>query len=369
MLEPDHSAVTRRGFLKTGALAVAAAPLLVDAPFAAAQSAARGVSKVHDFQTAADVAKAEQEGEVVYYGHDGEAGIATLLEAFRKDFPKIKTNYVRLQTGALYAKITAERSAGRFGVDILQLSDVSPAIDFQKKGGWEQYMSPEYTAYKPEYQSTPAGYYGVPGVGFAGISYNRTKVKPEQAPKTWKDINNAAFRDGISVKLATSGMQHSQWYILRKMYGADFWQEFAKQRPKGFDARAQLFDRLAKGEDRVCALAEYAGYTLYQEKGAELNFVAPPEGMPAIAIYIGVVNKAPHPEAAKLFLDWALSRRGQLIYQNQKILLYGSLRADTGPMPTGKKLSDFKLLFPTDWNDYVASHPVFVKEWNALMGL
>ena len=96
-------------------------------------------TKVLDFQTAADVAKAEQEGEVVYYGHDGEAGIAVLLDAFKKDFPKIKTSYVRLQTGALYAKITAERSAGRFGVDVLQLSDISPAIDFQKKGGWEQY--------------------------------------------------------------------------------------------------------------------------------------------------------------------------------------------------------------------------------------
>ena len=252
---------------------------------------------------------------------------------------------------------------------MLQLSDISPAIDFQKKGGWEQYMSPEYSAYKPEYQSTPAGYYGVPGVGFSGISYNRTKVKPELAPKTWKDINNPAFKDGISAKLATSGMQHAQWYILRKMYGNDFWQEFAKQRPKGFDARAQLFDRLAKGEDRMCALAEYAGYTLYQEKGAEIEFVAPPEGMPAIAIYIGVVNKAPHPEAAKLFVDWALSRRGQLVYQNQKILLYGSLRPDAGPMPTGKRLADFKLLFPTDWSDYVASHPVFVKEWNSIMGL
>jgi iron(III) transport system substrate-binding protein len=368
MTEPDHTAVTRRGFLKTGAL-VAAAPLLADAPFVWAQSPARNVTKVHDFQTSADVAKAEQEGEVVYYGHDGEQGIATLLDAFKKDFPKIKTSYVRLQTGALYAKITAERSAGRFGVDVLQLSDISPAIDFQKKGGWEQYMSPEYSAYKPEYQSTPAGYYGVPGVGFSGISYNRTKVKPELAPKTWKDINNPAFKDGISAKLATSGMQHAQWYILRKMYGNDFWQEFAKQRPKGFDARAQLFDRLAKGEDRMCALAEYAGYTLYQEKGAEIEFVAPPEGMPAIAIYIGVVNKAPHPEAAKLFVDWALSRRGQLVYQNQKILLYGSLRPDAGPMPTGKRLADFKLLFPTDWSDYVASHPVFVMDWNSIMGL
>jgi iron(III) transport system substrate-binding protein len=76
-----------------------------------------------------------------------------------------------------------------------------------------------------------------------------------------------------------------------------------------------------------------------------------------------VVNRAPHPEAAKLFVDWALSKRGQAVYQNQKILLYGSLRTDAAAMPTGKRLADFKLLFPR-LGDYVASHPVFVKEWN-----
>lgn len=66
MIEHTH-AVTRRGFLKTGALAAAAAPLLGRAPFASAQGARR-VTKVLDFQTSADVAKAEQEGEVIYYG-------------------------------------------------------------------------------------------------------------------------------------------------------------------------------------------------------------------------------------------------------------------------------------------------------------
>src|ERR1051325_6257598 len=247
MSRHDHVAVTRRGFLKTGALLAAAAPLVGRVPLADA------ATKVLDFSTVADVAKAEAEGEVVYYGHDGEAAIGTLLDAFKKDFPKIKTSYVRLQTGALYAKITAERSAGRFGVDVLQLSDISPEIDFQKKGGWQQHLSPEYAAYKPEYLSTPAGYYGVPGVGFAGIAYNKSKGKPEQTPKGWKDILNPAVRDGVSVKLATAGMQHSQWYMLRKLYGNDFWPEFAKQRPKGFDARAQLFDRLPKGEGRTRA--------------------------------------------------------------------------------------------------------------------
>ena len=155
MSEHQPQPITRRDILKAGA-ALAATPLLGRVAPAAAQAPVKA-TKVLDFMTGADVAKAEAEGEVVYYSHDGEAGIAALLDAFRKDFPKIKTSYVRAQTGALYAKVTAERSAGRYAVDVLQLSDISPAIDFQKKGGYEQYVSPEQAGYKPAYQSTPGG--------------------------------------------------------------------------------------------------------------------------------------------------------------------------------------------------------------------
>ena len=141
--------------------------------------------------------------------------------------------------------------------------------------------------------------------------------------------------------------------MLRKLYGDDFWKEFAKQRPRGFDSRAQLFDRLAKGDDKVCALAEYAGYVLYKEKGAAIEFVAP-AGRPA-------GDAAPHRRrrqgaasgGAKLFVDWAMSNRGQTFYQSNPHLIYGSLRNDAPPMPTGKRLADFKLLFPTDWADYL----------------
>ena len=111
MSEHEPHPITRRQILKAGAVLVAT-PMLGRVAPAAAQAPAKS-NKVLDFLTGADVAKAEAEGEVVYYSHDGEAGIAALLDAFRKDFPKIKTSYVRAQTGALYAKITAERSAGR----------------------------------------------------------------------------------------------------------------------------------------------------------------------------------------------------------------------------------------------------------------
>ena len=360
--------ITRSLLLRSGALLALTLAVLA-LGMSGAHAGTRTPVKVLDFMTGADVAAAEQEGELVYYGHDSESGISTLLEAFKKDFPKIKTSYVRLQTGALYAKLTSERSAGRFLVDVVQFSDVAPAMDFQKKGGYELYVSAETAAYKPQYQSNPAGYFTWAGATFAGISYNKDRVKGDQIPKVWKDILNPAFRGNISAKFSSSGSQHANWYMLRKLYGEGFWKEFANQKPRGFDSRAQLFDRLSKGDDAVCSMAEYAGYILVKEKGANIEMVEPPDGLTATPILLGIPTKAPHPEAAKLFIDWALSSRGQAVYQGAKILLYGSVRSDAPPMATGKRLSDFKLLFPTDWNDFVESHKIFVKEWNAIMGL
>src|SRR3954451_6998985 len=175
--------VTRRTLLKIGG-ALGAVPLIgMAAPSVLAQGPTKSPTKVLDFMTTADVAKAEQEGQIVFYCHENEAGTAGIMEGFNKDFPKIKTSYVRAQTGALYNKILSERSAGRFDCDVIQLSDLSPAIDFQKKGGYEFYVSPETSAYKADHLSTPAGSFFWTGVDPAGIAYNSTKISAADAPK------------------------------------------------------------------------------------------------------------------------------------------------------------------------------------------
>src|SRR5689334_8193136 len=109
---------TRREALKTG-LAVASLPLIGAMPIQAlAQD--RKVTKVLDFTTGADVAKAEAEGEFLFYTHDSEPAAAGIVEAFAKDFPKIKGKYFRLQNGSLFSKTIAERSANQFNVDVIQ---------------------------------------------------------------------------------------------------------------------------------------------------------------------------------------------------------------------------------------------------------
>jgi iron(III) transport system substrate-binding protein len=361
--------MTRRTLLKAGTAMTALPFLGIAAPSVLAQAPAKSPTKVLDFMTNADVAKAEQEGQLVFYCHENEAGTAGIMEGFRKDFPKISTSYVRAQTGALYNKILSERSAGRFDVDVLQLSDLAPAFDFQKKGGYEHYVSPESPAYKKDHLSAPNGYFFWTGVDPAGIAYNSEKVAAGDAPKGWKDILNPRWKGKISCKISASGLQFMQWYALRKLYGPDFWKEFAKQNPHAFDSRVQLFDRLSKGDDLITAIGEYPAYILFKSRGAKVEFVAPPDGLVATPLAVGAVSKAPHPEAAKLFVDWAMSKRGQAWYQTNPNLYYGSVRTDAPPMPTGVKLSDFKLLYPADWDEYASQQAVFLKEWNGMLGL
>ena len=184
MAELTGGKLTRRGLLKAGT-AMSALPFLgIAAPSVLAQGVSKSPTQVLDFMTNADVAKAEQEGQLVFYCHENEAGTAGIMEGFNKDFPKIKTSYVRAQTGALYSKILAERGAGRFDVDVIQLSDLAPAFDFQKKGGYERYESPQSGAYKKDYLSSPNGYFFWTGVGPAGNprrSSRRSRARSSQS--------------------------------------------------------------------------------------------------------------------------------------------------------------------------------------------
>ena len=360
---------TRRSVLK-GGLAIAATPIASAILSDRLAAQARPVTTVLDFTTAADIAKAEAEGEFTFYSHDSEPAIAGILEAFNKDFPKIKGKYVRAQTGTLFSRTIAERSANRFVADVIQFSELTTALDFQNRGGYQNYVSPQTEFYSPEHMSDPIGNYFWVGVTFAGLAYNTEKVKPEDAPKGWKDIAKPIWLNGANVKMSNSGMQFVQWYELRKLYGDKFWSDFAKVRPRGFDSRAQQFERLAKGDDKLCVLAEYAGYLLVKQKGAPVEFVAPSDGLPATPALCGIADKAPNPEAARLFIDWQMSTRGQNHQQTNPFLYYGSVRKGAPPMPGGWRLSDFKLLTPNkEMDKFVASREAFNKEWNGMLGL
>ncbi len=118
---------------------LAAAAALLLAPAAWADGVCEHPRQMDGFKTCANVEQAEKEGQFVLYSTDPESNMAQYLEAFHKMFPKIATNYVRLQAGALYAKVLAERQAHQYLADVMQITDMSFVLDFQKRNGYVPY--------------------------------------------------------------------------------------------------------------------------------------------------------------------------------------------------------------------------------------
>lgn len=355
--------VSRRDFM-CGVAALGAAGLAVPRTARAQGPKPR---EVKGFLTTADVDKAEKEGAVVFYGPEIEKQLIEVLQAFSKLFPKIDTSkYLREQTGRLYAKLTAERRAGTFLADVCDLTDIAIARDFQKNGGFARYVSPHLSAYEARFQSDTPGLSTWCGVDVVGIAYNTNVVPAAEAPKNWKDLLDPKWRGALNLKDSASGWQGIQWLLFRKMYGDRFWKDMAGQKPRGLASVTQQYERLISGEDKVNGMAQFSVYLKNKEKGAPIGFVFPPDGVIVGPTVTGVVDRAPHPEAANLFVDWLLSPVGQAAYV--KANYYYSVRKDVTPPPSGKAIAEMKVLVP-DWEESQATHGQYVKEWNALVGL
>jgi iron(III) transport system substrate-binding protein len=215
-------------------------------------------------------------------------------------------------------------------------------------------------------RSEPPGYFTWYTMVLAGIAYNTDVVSEAEAPKTWKDLLDPKWRGAINFKDSASGLQGAQWFMLRKLHGDNFWRDMAKQNPRALPSTVQQYERLINREDKIIGLAQYSTFLEFKAKGAPIAFIAPPEGLVGTAQFVGIVSKGPHPEAAKLFLDWFLSPLGQELLAQS--FYHHSPRSDVAPPPGGKPLGELEIMVP-DWNDYIKAHTQYVREWNALSGL
>ena len=322
--------------------------------------------QMQGFKTCASVEKAEAEGAFTLYSTDPEKGQVALLKGFTDLFPKIKTSYVRLQAGALYAKLLAERNAKSNLVDVLVISDMGMVQDFTRRGGYRQYVSPEMAAFKPEYKSKPEGFWTWGCIIASGIAYNPNIVKPEDVPNKWEDLLDAKWKDAINVKMSNSGLQMSAWYVLKPILGDAYFQKFGDNKPRAFDSYVQQYGRIIDGQDKVIMAAQYSGFVEFKAKGAPIAFVAPATGLPSAQQSVGIVSDGPNPNAAELFTDWFLSPVGQKVYT--EVLFNHSPREDVAPPPGALPIKEMKLLFPNDYDDFEKKRPEFTKEWDKIIG-
>jgi iron(III) transport system substrate-binding protein len=273
------------------------------------------------------VKAAEEERELVIYMT--QAFEPVFRETFQKKFPKIKVTLVTGRGPELSQRVMSERRAGKFIADLYISGNITPLTVFHRAkilepvkpllllpevvdtSGWYEgkhhYDDPE-NRYIFVFEGTPRS---------GEITYNTKLVNPSDIKSYWDLLNPKWKGKIVSVDPLVSGPISAAQIFFYKH--PDLGPEYIRRLHAETDmvivrSNEQLLDWLSAGKYAFGIGARQVDTAMMQ--GLPLNQFLPgslKEGS-SVTAYNGTLslfNRAPHPNAAKVAINWLLSREGQ----------------------------------------------------------
>jgi len=146
------------------------------------------------------------------------------------------------------------------------------------------------------------------------MNYNKDLLKGDAVPKTWKDLTDPKFKGKVvQGHIKSSGDTALIAYNLVKMYGWQYFEALRKNDVLTMQACTQN-ELVARGE-RLVMMCDYSQIeTARTQKLPMIAGALPADGVFMLVGPVAVLAKAPHPDAARLLVNWLLSPAGQTIY-------------------------------------------------------
>jgi len=253
---------------------------------------------------------AKKEGQVVFYASMEAPSAQRLTAAFERRFPSIKVEATRIGSERMATRLIAEAQSRKVRADVVHQS----AFDFYgvlQKGLFDSYISPERAALPAEYRDDK-GLWVMASATLNVIAYNKKMIAAADAPKSFWDLTAARWKGQLLMD-----DNESKWMAgMMQYYGEaktiDLLRMLAAQDIQFRTGHSSIQTLLAAGERAAVVVAFANGVDRLKKDGAPIEWIAPE---PVIGLTFGtaVVKDAPHPNAARLFNDFLLSREGQEI--------------------------------------------------------
>jgi len=270
---------------------------------------------------------ARKEGEIVWYTTMSVDQNKEFMDRFLKKYPFLRPAVFRAGGGALLNRILSEAKAGKYLFDVVHGTGeiFMPLMD---QGLLAPYLSAERKMIAADLKDSK-GYWTSVYVNSVVLGYNRNLVKREELPRVYEDLLLPKWK-GRKISLDDSYTTFLQGLISTwgKEKALAYLRRLAEQDPvimRGSTVRAQL---AAAGEFPL--VIAYANIIQnLTEKGAPLDWLAlEPAIISVNTVMLGA--KAAHPNAAKLLVDFTLSKEGQeKLWDFQRI----PARTDVEPKP------------------------------------
>ncbi|HEY6100743.1 MAG TPA: ABC transporter substrate-binding protein [Anaeromyxobacter sp.] len=269
------------------------------------------------------VAAAEAEGKVVVYSTTDSASVQAMLKDFAALYPKIAVEYNDMNSTELYNRFVSEAAAGSGSGDLLWSSAMDLQIKLAGDGYAQSYQSPEAQKV-PSWAVWRNEAFGTTYEPIAFV-YNKRLLKPEEVPQSHADLvkelgakpdrfrgkltSYDPERSGLGFLLVTQDAQHDKgFWDTAKAYGS--------VGVKLYTSTGAMMERIQSGEHLI-GFNMIASYAVQKQKKDPSIGIVFPKDYTLIMSRVALLPKAAkHPAAAKVFLDYILSARGQKVLAN-----------------------------------------------------
>jgi iron(III) transport system substrate-binding protein len=252
---------------------------------------------------------AGKEGEIVWYTamntQEGEA----LRRLFQKKYPFLTLTILRQPGEKLRTRILSEARARKASWDVVSfnLLDMDALAE---EGLLASYVSPETRSGYPKGAVDPGGRWTALYVRLYVLGYNTRLVPAGEIPGDWAALLEPRWKGRIALDESDV-----EWYASMLEYsgrekGRDFMHALARQQPTFRRGHTLLFSLLVAG-DFPLALVYASEIEQAKKSGAPVEWVRSTDPIVASPSLIAVSARAPHPHAARLFVDFMLSQEGQ----------------------------------------------------------
>jgi iron(III) transport system substrate-binding protein len=282
---------------------------------------------------------AKKEGALVWYTALNLNDSEMLTNRFEQLYPFIKTETLRLSSFSLLSKIQTEARAGGFNADVIEIAGVLGHI-LKKDGLFAKYISPESRFY-PDSVKDPDGTWTSFFMNTHVLVYNTKLVKKDEVPKTYEEIINSKWKDKITMSedFDIFGMMLK---VMGRAKGLDFMRRLAAQGVVLKNSYSLAIQGIASNEVPLGVNLYGTRTEEFKKKGAPVDWI-PLEFTLASLEPLAVGAKAPHPNSARLFVDFLLSKEAQSLMRERFRI---PSRPDVAPDPP--ELTKGLKLIPTD---------------------
>lgn len=254
---------------------------------------------------------AKREGEVVYYASMNLSEANAVIAAFEKRYPFVKVKLYRTGSEKLLTRVLTEARAKKNLADVIQTVEFSMHI-FQRSGILARHLPQANSLYPRDFKEE--GFWTTVYYNAYVTAYNTRLVPPRALPKSYDDLLDAKWKDKLMMEGTKADWFAGMLQIMGQERGLDYMRALAKQQPSPREGHELLAQLVAAGEGLFDINIPAASVERMKERSAPIDWTALGP-VPAIMVGIGVSGQAAHPHAAKLFLEFVLSRDGQKLMQ------------------------------------------------------